>query len=137
MIGQQISQFKVLDKIGEGGMGEVYLAEDARLHRKVALKFLPPHYSEDPEFKSRFEHEARAAAAGARRTRHTIWTPCRSPRPRRAAGDSIGPARHAWQSETAPGLARNSGGSLADDEGNGGFGLEGRSPGNHFVNNDT
>jgi len=63
MIGQQINQFRITEKIGQGGMGEVYLAEDTRLHRNVALKFLPPHYSKDPEFKARFEHEARAAAA--------------------------------------------------------------------------
>jgi serine/threonine protein kinase/tetratricopeptide (TPR) repeat protein len=63
MIGQQIQQFKIVEKLGAGGMGEVFVAEDTRLHRKVALKFLPPHYSADPEFKSRFEHEAIAAAA--------------------------------------------------------------------------
>ena len=63
MIGTQVQQFKILEKIGEGGMGEVYLAEDTRLERKVALKFLPPHYSQDPDFKARFEHEAKAAAA--------------------------------------------------------------------------
>ena len=63
MIGKQIQQFKVVSKIGEGGMGEVFLAEDTKLKRKVALKFLPPHISKDAEFKSRFEHEATAAAA--------------------------------------------------------------------------
>jgi serine/threonine protein kinase/TolA-binding protein len=63
MIGQQVNQFKILEKIGSGGMGEVYLAEDTRLDRKVALKFLPPHYSQDPDFKARFEHEAKATAA--------------------------------------------------------------------------
>jgi eukaryotic-like serine/threonine-protein kinase len=63
MKGTQVHQFKILDKIGEGGMGEVYEALDTRLERRVALKFLPPTYSKDPEFKSRFEHEAKAAAA--------------------------------------------------------------------------
>jgi len=63
MIGIQIHQFKILEKIGEGGMGEVYLASDTRLERKVALKFLPPNYSADPDFKARFEHEAKATAA--------------------------------------------------------------------------
>jgi serine/threonine protein kinase/tetratricopeptide (TPR) repeat protein len=63
MIGQQINQFKITEKLGAGGMGEVFLAEDTKLKRKVALKFLPAHYSQDPEFKSRFEHEATASAA--------------------------------------------------------------------------
>jgi serine/threonine protein kinase/tetratricopeptide (TPR) repeat protein len=63
MIGTQVHQFKILEKIGEGGMGEVYLAQDTRLERKVALKFLPPNYSADPDFKARFEHEAKATAA--------------------------------------------------------------------------
>lgn len=63
MIGQTIAQYKILEKLGAGGMGEVFLAEDANLHRKVALKFLPDKLNSDPEFKSRFEHEARAAAA--------------------------------------------------------------------------
>jgi TolB-like protein/Tfp pilus assembly protein PilF/predicted Ser/Thr protein kinase len=63
MIGTQVLQFRILEKLGEGGMGEVFLAEDTRLKRRVALKFLPPHFSRDPEFKARFEHEAIAAAA--------------------------------------------------------------------------
>ena len=60
MIGTRIGQFRVLEKLGEGGMGEVFIAEDTRLKRRVALKFLPPHYSKDEEFKARFEHEATA-----------------------------------------------------------------------------
>ena len=63
MIGTRIHQYTITDKLGAGGMGEVFLAEDTRLGRNVALKFLPERFSSDPEFKSRFEHEARAAAA--------------------------------------------------------------------------
>jgi non-specific serine/threonine protein kinase len=63
MIGTRILHYRIESKLGEGGMGEVFLAEDTTLDRKVALKFLPPHFTADPEFRSRFEHEAKAAAA--------------------------------------------------------------------------
>ena len=63
MIDKTISHYRILDKIGSGGMGEVYLAEDTKLDRKVALKFLPKHLTADNEAKSRFEREAKAAAA--------------------------------------------------------------------------
>ncbi len=63
MTGQTISHFRVLDKLGGGGMGVVYLGEDTRLKRKVALKFLPPHLSTDAEARQRFEQEAEAASA--------------------------------------------------------------------------
>ncbi len=63
MIGQTVSHFKILRKIGQGGMGEVYLAEDTRLERKVALKFLPKELTSDKEACTRFEREAKAAAA--------------------------------------------------------------------------
>jgi len=63
MINQTISHYKILKKLGEGGMGEVYLAEDTELHRKVALKFLSPHLVSDADFKTRFKREAQAAAA--------------------------------------------------------------------------
>ncbi|MFN2176573.1 MAG: protein kinase domain-containing protein, partial [Anaerolineales bacterium] len=63
MIGETISHYKILEKLGEGGMGEVYLAEDLKLERKVAIKFLPQHLTKDKENVERFEREAKAAAA--------------------------------------------------------------------------
>src|ERR1700760_2665893 len=63
MIGQRVGHYQVLEKIGVGGMGEVFRALDERLGRDVALKFIRPASSDNPDHLRRFEQEARAAAA--------------------------------------------------------------------------
>jgi len=63
MIGQTLAHYKILEKIGSGGMGDVYLAEDTKLDRKVALKVLPPEMAESEERRARFKREAKAIAA--------------------------------------------------------------------------
>src|ERR1044071_3616149 len=63
MIGSTVSHYKILEKLGEGGMGVVYKAQDSKLDRAVAIKFLPPHLSASAENKARFIQEARATAA--------------------------------------------------------------------------
>ena len=63
MIGKTILHYKIVEKLGEGGMGIVYKAEDTKLKREVAIKFLPRYISSNKEQRQRFEIEAQAAAA--------------------------------------------------------------------------
>ncbi len=63
MVGKTISHYKVLEKIGEGGMGVVYRATDTKLSRDVAIKVLPEQFTKDPQRLARFEREAKLLAS--------------------------------------------------------------------------
>jgi eukaryotic-like serine/threonine-protein kinase len=73
MIGKTISHYEILEKLGAGGMGEVYKARDTSLDRLVALKFLKPHIDDDESARKRFVHEAKAASALDHRSVGTIY----------------------------------------------------------------
>lgn len=71
--GTMVSHYRIIEKIGAGGMGEVYLADDTQLNRKVALKFLPPHLCQNADCRARFKREAQAAAKLSHQNLITIY----------------------------------------------------------------
>ena len=67
MIGKTLAHYEILEKLGSGGMGDVYRARDTKLNREVAIKVLPEEFSRDPDRRKRFTREAQAIARASRR----------------------------------------------------------------------
>ncbi len=117
MVGTQLLHYKIVEKLGQGGMGEVYRARDTKLDRDVALKVLPSDMANDPERRMRFEREAKAVAAlkhpnivtiHSVEEDHGSYFISMSSRSSRAGGDSdsVAPAPAALMTTRKPRAAR-------------------------------
>ncbi len=98
MIGKTVSHYRILEKLGEGGMGVVYKAEDTKLDRFVALKFLPHHLSANDNEKKRFIHEAKASSALDHPNIGTIYEIDET---KPAPGEPMGKCSSPWRIMTA------------------------------------
>ncbi len=112
MIPETLSHYRVVEKLGAGAMGEVYLAEDTKLDRTVALKILPPEFAENPERLERFVREAKAASAIQHATTPTRSNRTKSSSPSARAGlersiyDAVDPRRFSLRTNREPCCSR-------------------------------
>src|SRR5512139_1220190 len=109
MVGRRVSHYRVIDRLGSGGMGVVYRAEDLRLGRQVALKFVPADLAREPQALDRFEREARAASALNHPHICTIYdidlSTLREPQGRREPGRTATSSGQATERDVGPFIA--------------------------------